>query len=97
MLQELRVDTLFPADGVAADPTSLRVPSLVQQSLDAFVAGLRDRFGPRLKTVRLFGPYARGTATEDSDVDCLVLLDHVSPEDDSCRVDGACLRQTDFG
>ena len=72
---------------VAADPTSLGVPSLVQRSLDAFVAGLRGRFGPRLRTVRLFGSYARGTATEDSDVDCLVLLDHVSPEDDRAVTD----------
>jgi uncharacterized protein len=72
---------------MAADRTAVRLPSLVQQSLDAFTAGLRDRFGPRLKAVRLFGSYARGTATEDSDVDCLVLLDRVSPQDDRAVTD----------
>ena len=43
--------------------------------------GLRERFGQRLLSVRLFGSYARGGATSESDVDCLVLLDRVSPDD----------------
>jgi predicted nucleotidyltransferase len=63
------------------------LPSLVQQNVDAFLAGLRERFGPRLRAVRLFGSYARGTADEDSDVDLLVLLDHVDPEDDRAVTD----------
>jgi predicted nucleotidyltransferase len=70
-----------------AHRTAVRLPSLVRQNLAAFVAGLRERFGPRLKAVRLFGSYARGTAHEDSDVDCLVLLDHVSTEDDRAVTD----------
>jgi predicted nucleotidyltransferase len=35
-----------------------------------------------LLSVRLFGSYARGEAHEDSDVDCLVLLDRVDLADD---------------
>lgn len=66
---------------------SPRLPPLVQQTLDAFVAGLRARFGPRLAEVRLFGSYARGEAHEDSDADCLVLLDRVEREDDQAVTD----------
>ena len=65
----------------------LRVPPLVKQHLDAFVGGLRSRFGARLRSVRLFGSYARGEAHEESDVDCLVLLDRVDREDDHAVTD----------
>jgi hypothetical protein len=41
----------------------------------------------RLAAVRRFGSYARGTAHEESDVDCLVLLDHVAREDDRVITD----------
>lgn len=60
----------------------LRVAPTVRATLDAFVRGLRERFGARLRAVRLFGSYARGEATEDSDVDCLVLLDTADRQDD---------------
>ena len=65
----------------------LRLPPLVRDNLDAFVTGLRTRFGPRLVSVRLFGSYARGQAHEDSDVDCLVLLDRVAVADDRAVTD----------
>ena len=55
--------------------------------MDVFLAGLRDRFGSRLVGVRLFGSYARGETHEESDVDCLVLLDCVAPEDDRAITD----------
>lgn len=55
----------------------LRLPPLVDDTLRAFVAGVRERYGARVVAVRLFGSYARGEATEDSDVDCLVLLDSI--------------------
>lgn len=65
----------------------VRLPPLVRDNLDAFVSGLRGRFGPRLVSVHLFGSYARGEAHEDSDVDCLVLLDRVDPADDRAVTD----------
>ena len=65
----------------------LRLPPMVRENLDAFLAGLRARFGLRLVSVRLFGSYARGEAHEDSDIDCLVLLDRVDPEDDRAVTD----------
>ncbi len=39
--------------------------------------GLETIYGKRLKGVYLFGSYARGQATEDSDVDVLIVLDNV--------------------
>ncbi|HEY6213473.1 MAG TPA: nucleotidyltransferase domain-containing protein [Vicinamibacterales bacterium] len=65
----------------------LHVPPLVKEHLDAFVGGLRSRFGARLRSVRLFGSYARGEAHEESDVDCLVLLDRVDRADDHAVTD----------
>ncbi len=63
------------------------LPTLVAQTLDAFVRGVRERFGERVADIRLFGSYARGEARDDSDVDCLVLLDCVVPEDDRAITD----------
>ena len=36
---------------------------------------LESQYGSGIKAVILYGSYARGTATEDSDVDLLVVLD----------------------
>jgi predicted nucleotidyltransferase len=72
---------------MATDHDRLGLPPLVRENLEAFLDGLRARFGPRLLSVRLFGSYARGQAHEDSDVDCLVLLDRVDPEDDRAITD----------
>ena len=63
------------------------LPTVVRQTLTAFVSGVRERFGARVASIRLFGSYARGEAREDSDVDCLVLLDRVDPEDERAIID----------
>ena len=68
-------------------PATMPLPPLIRETLDRFLAGVRARFGARLVEVRLFGSYARGEAHEDSDVDCLVLLDRVTPEDDRAVTD----------
>jgi predicted nucleotidyltransferase len=65
----------------------LRLPTLVDATLHAFVAGVRERFGTRVVAMRLFGSYARGDATEDSDVDCLVLLDPMDQDADRAITD----------
>ncbi|HWP47204.1 MAG TPA: nucleotidyltransferase domain-containing protein [Candidatus Limnocylindrales bacterium] len=41
---------------------------------------IRKPVGDRLKQVILFGSRARGDHAPDSDYDCLVVLDEVSPE-----------------
>ena len=66
---------------------SVAIPRAVDETLNAFVAGVRDRFGDRVAEIRLFGSYARGEAHAESDVDCLVLLDHVEREDDRAITD----------
>lgn len=73
-----RTDNAREMVNVAGTP----LPGVVQETLGAFVSGLRKTFGKRLVSVRLFGSYALGEATSDSDVDCLVLLDRVDGADD---------------
>jgi predicted nucleotidyltransferase len=52
--------------------------SLVANALVLVRRALEARFGPRLREVVLFGSHARGTATEDSDVDVLVVVDDLT-------------------
>ncbi len=66
--------------------TRVRLP-VVRETVDAFLAGLRERFGPRLAEVRIFGSYARGEAHEESDVDCLVLIEDLSADDSRAVTD----------
>jgi len=45
-----------------------------RRSIQKFVGHLAREFAP--ERVVLFGSYARGTASDDSDVDLLVIMDH---------------------
>lgn len=47
------------------------------RALVRFAEMLRDRFGPRLREVRLFGSTARGERHEDSDIDVAVIVDQL--------------------
>ncbi len=54
-----------------------------------------DVFGNRLVDVVVFGSYASGTATDDSDLDiAVVLLDVEEPWDDARRIDDILWRHT---
>jgi predicted nucleotidyltransferase len=46
-----------------------------EQALKAFRAWLNERFGSRVRRVRLFGSLARGERHEESDVDVAVEID----------------------
>jgi len=46
-----------------------------------FAAEVRLHFGERLKAARLYGSAARGDWSAESDIDVLVLLDHVESLD----------------
>jgi len=47
----------------------------VKRLVDQVKAFLHERYGDGIKRVILYGSHARGEATEDSDVDVLVLTD----------------------
>jgi predicted nucleotidyltransferase len=47
----------------------------VKRLVDRVKAHLHEQYGQGIKRVILYGSYARGEATKDSDVDVLVLVD----------------------
>ncbi len=47
----------------------------VKRLVDQVKAHLQERYGAGIKRVILYGSHARGEATEDSDIDVLVLVD----------------------
>lgn len=47
----------------------------IKRLVDQVKAHLHERYGEGVKRVILYGSHARGEATEDSDVDVLVLTD----------------------
>jgi predicted nucleotidyltransferase len=53
----------------------------VRAALDRFRAALERRFGSRLRELVLFGSHARGDAHEESDVDVLVVVEGLTPEE----------------
>jgi len=46
-----------------------------KEAIDEFKRELRKLYGGRLKSLILYGSYARGEATVDSDIDLLVVLE----------------------
>jgi len=55
------------------------VPASLRAALELYRQRLVGRFGDRLRQVVLFGSWARGQATEDSDIDVLVVVDGLTP------------------
>lgn len=59
---------------------------LQQEELDAVLRGFQSRmrahFGARIREMRLFGSYVRGTARPHSDIDVLVVLEPFQRTDD---------------
>ena len=53
----------------------------IQQILSAYRAELLPRFGHRLRRLSVFGSWARGEATEDSDLDVAVVIDGLTGEE----------------
>jgi len=55
--------------------------TLIQDKfLELFTSELKKRFGSHLKQIILFGSRARGDAAPDSDYDCLLVFDQLTPE-----------------
>ena len=53
----------------------------VEKWVSQFTQQVKALFGQRLRFVGLQGSQRRGEATEESDVDLVVILDQVEPED----------------
>ena len=51
------------------------MPNNIQKILNDFLEEVKEILGNRLKKIVLYGSYARGDYTEDSDTDIMVLLD----------------------
>jgi predicted nucleotidyltransferase len=56
------------------------LPQRLCRALDFYAKHLRDRLGSRVHALKLFGSWARGEATERSDVDVWVLVDRLDTE-----------------
>jgi predicted nucleotidyltransferase len=62
----------------SAPATASRPASpLVRLMTEQFAGKLRERFGDRVLSIRLFGSYAKGGAHEHSDIDVAVVVDHL--------------------
>ena len=51
------------------------MPQGIQSELDEFVTLVKQYFGKNLKSIIVYGSYARGDYREDSDIDIMILLD----------------------
>ncbi len=68
-------DGWFGADWCASVEAMPTLPPDVLAALTRFRSALDERFGERVREVRLFGSHARGDANEDSDVDVFVTIE----------------------
>ncbi len=55
-----------------------KIPKRVQHILDETRIELQNIYADRLKEIILFGSYARGDYSSESDIDLLVVLDHLN-------------------
>ncbi len=53
----------------------------ITEWMESFISALDETFSDRVWFVGLQGSYARGEATETSDIDLVVILDELSPDD----------------
>ncbi len=55
------------------------MPQTMQNLIDNYVSAIRKIYGDHTRQIILYGSYARGDYTKDSDVDIMILVD--LPED----------------
>lgn len=51
------------------------MPQILDEILKKYVDAVHELYGSRLKTVILYGSYARGDFNSDSDIDIMILVD----------------------
>jgi uncharacterized protein len=66
------------------------LPPRIATAIGRFHAELVGAFGTRLRELVLFGSQARGDATEESDVDLLVVIDHLTDPERRKVIDISC-------
>lgn len=59
------------------------MPQTIQTLLNQYLSELKKIYGAHLKSVILYGSYARGDYTADSDVDIMLLVDLLPEEMDA--------------
>lgn len=59
------------------------MPQIIHTLLTQYLAEIQKIYGTHLKSVILYGSYARGDYTEDSDVDIMILVDLTEDEMDA--------------
>ena len=64
---------------------------------EEFAEQLQRRFGPRIRSIILFGSQARGDAAPDSDMDIAVVLDQDDPDTRKAIRDLAAELGLDYG
>lgn len=58
--------------------TDVDVAPSVKTALEIFATHVRARYGARVRAIALFGSYARGDATSESDVDVAIVIDELT-------------------
>jgi predicted nucleotidyltransferase len=74
-------------DATKYDPPVTALPAAVAVALERYKALLVSRYGDRLRELVLFGSHARGDAHEESDVDLLVVIDDLTPNERRDAID----------
>jgi hypothetical protein len=70
---------------------------LIRSSVESCAYRLRARFGSRIRTLRLFGSWARGEAHADSDVDVAVVVEGLTFEEWREAIDLALENEIETG
>jgi len=70
----------LPAMGRVPGSPGIATVGQMDQVVQTFATELRERLGPRVRQILLFGSRARGDAGEGSDYDMLVVVDQRTPE-----------------
>lgn len=76
------------------------MPKEIQEELDEFISLLKNRFGDDLKSVIVYGSYARGDYSENSDIDIMVLValpDNLIRQTENDVYDGAYDLELKYG
>lgn len=57
-----------------------KLPKKIKNIIDEFITGVNDILGERVKKIILYGSYARGDYSKNSDIDIMILTDLTDDE-----------------